>query len=507
VGSGIVVLGAILHGFWYDFISDDAFIVARYARNWLGGLGPVYNPGDPVEGYTSFLGLVLTTLVGLLGVDPADGVRVVSFAGALAALIGVLVVAFRMLPEGSRGFALVAGGLVAFSGPVACWSLGGLEGPLFAALILAAAVTASRAGDRALHLALAGAVAGLAALTRPEGVAVGGILFLWLLAANPGGARRRSWIHLATFGLIVATHLAWRWSFYGDLVPNTAHAKMGLNAAAISRGLSYVVGYATDQGGVLIWLLPVLAPWPLKAPPLVRACTLAALALTGAVILEGGDGLPMYRFLAPVVPLWAISTAYLLYRVWDSVIVARPEVRRTARLAVILAVALAAFLQAEPPALRNQYGLFQHQRDVEVPRWTLVGQWLASNAPPDATIACVPIGAVGYHSGLRLIDMVGLTDRHIARRQIAVGGGWAGHEKHDGAYVLSRKPDYLLLGNIMVEPFRMPLGHPSFARPPVPGIRAREDDIFTDNLKLEYEPAIAEIAPGLFLHYFRRRES
>ncbi len=24
--------------------------------------------------------------------------------------------------------------------------------------------------------------------------------------------------------------------------------------------------------------------------------------------------------------------------------------------------------------------------------------------------------------------------------------GYAGHEKHDGAYILSRRPDYLLLG-------------------------------------------------------------
>ena len=63
----------------------------------------------------------------------------------------------------------------------------------------------------------------------------------------------------------------------------------------------------------------------------------------------------------------------------------------------------------------------------------------------------MPIGAVSYYSKLEVRDMLGLTDRHIARRNLSgLGRGWAGHEKHDGQYILRRRPTYLLLGNVDV---------------------------------------------------------
>src|SRR4051794_25734459 len=43
---------------------DDALITARYAQHVLAGLGPVYNVGERVEGFSSPLHLLLT--VGLL---------------------------------------------------------------------------------------------------------------------------------------------------------------------------------------------------------------------------------------------------------------------------------------------------------------------------------------------------------------------------------------------------------------------------------------------------------
>jgi hypothetical protein len=52
-----------------------------------------------------------------------------------------------------------------------------------------------------------------------------------------------------------------------------------------------------------------------------------------------------------------------------------------------------------------------------------------------------------------VIDMLGLADEHIAHATASeMGRGRAGHEKGDGAYVLSRKPAYVLLGNVAVLP-------------------------------------------------------
>jgi hypothetical protein len=149
--------------------------------------------------------------------------------------------------------------------------------------------------------------------------------------------------------------------------------------------------------------------------------------------------------------------------------------------------------------------LYRTQRDYEIPAWTAVGSWLRRHASPTDSVACVPIGAVGYYSRLPVVDMLGLTDRHIARRDLPTGRGWAGHEKHDGAYVLSRRPTYLLLGNVRVLPRRLPLDHPAFVRSPDPAIEAREGDVFGPELWRDYTPAVVELEGIGFLHHLKRR--
>ena len=53
------------------FLTDDAFISFRYARNLLEGNGLVFNPGERVEGYSNFLWVLeLAALWGAFGLRP-----------------------------------------------------------------------------------------------------------------------------------------------------------------------------------------------------------------------------------------------------------------------------------------------------------------------------------------------------------------------------------------------------------------------------------------------------
>ena len=136
-----------------------------------------------------------------------------------------------------------------------------------------------------------------------------------------------------------------------------------------------------------------------------------------------------------------------------------------------------------------------------------MGRFLGEHASPGDSIACVPIGAVGYYSGLTLYDMLGLTDRHIARLDVSLGGQWAGHEKHDGPYIVSRRPTYILLGNIRVldEP-RPPSDSAFFWNNAAIPEREREKDILeSPDLQL-YEPAVTPLANGKYLHYLKRKQ-
>jgi hypothetical protein len=102
---------------------------------------------------------------------------------------------------------------------------------------------------------------------------------------------------------------------------------------------------------------------------------------------------------------------------------------------------------------------------------------------------------------------VGLTDRTIARAAVTdLGAGWAGHEKHDGPYVLSRRPEILLLGNVYVDA-RPTLPPGEFPPHRIPAILARERDVVSDPaFARDYELRHLPVAPGLWLHYFARRD-
>jgi len=123
---------------------------------------------------------------------------------------------------------------------------------------------------------------------------------------------------------------------------------------------------------------------------------------------------------------------------WDGPAFA-PQRRRgmllTGALALLATLAtanyeLATWRQVEPALEAGGYLTYSY-RDL--------GLWLQKNTPPESSVAVSDIGAIGYFSERRIIDMFGLIDTHLAR----VGGKQ--HHKTDPDYVLARNPDYVVL--------------------------------------------------------------
>ena len=348
--------------------------------------------------------------------------------------------------------------LVAANSSVAAYCLAGLETMLFSLLVLAALYAA-----------------------RPEGLALFPILGWFKARGALRSPRDGSWRALLGWGAVIVlglgAHEAWRLAYYGSLLPNTYYAKSGGGLAQAGRGLLYAYHFLLDHGSLLIVALAAAAWIDKPRRRAVGLLTTAVLALTSAVVVEGGDGLPMYRFFVPILAPLALV---LQCGLGSSVRVLsagglRPSV-------VALAVGLSALglvaVSADRPRLSAYYESYEHQQRVEVPAWTAAGRWLSAHAPPGSSVAAVPIGAVSYYSGLHTIDMLGLTDAHIARRTMPeMGRGWAGHEKHDGPYVLGRRPTILLLGNINVTP-----------QPATGGIQYLNQNVFEREQDLLREP-------------------
>jgi arabinofuranosyltransferase len=480
-----------------NFLSDDAFILFRYARNLARGEGLVFNPGERVEGYTSFLSVVVIAGLHRLGVDPVTAGRALSLAGGAATVLGTFLLGCRLLP-GRALLPVGAAVLVAMNPYVAAWGGAGLETTLFSALLVFTALPLAAGEITARRFLAASALGLMLSLTRPEGVAIYGTILLMSLAAatsHPGERVRALLPGFLLFVLVGGAYFACRWNYFGYALPNTFYAKSAFSWNHVVRGGRYLVAFAAA--------LPIVGLLPLALLGVVVSVRrrlflpLALLLLILVVVVgEGGDGLPMYRFLVPAVPLIAVLFVLGLDGVVDRL------GRRFGLAAAAVALAAVSFLSFFPPR-DMQYRMFVNQREREIPRWRSAGQALARIFPSDTVIAAVPIGAVAYYSDLRTIDLLGLTDREIAHSYIPeLGSGHAGHEKHNSRSVLSRRPDLLLLGDIFVS-----------NKPALPPGIPLQSTIVAER-ELVREPGFTELyvqealpmGDGRFLHLYVRRD-
>jgi arabinofuranosyltransferase len=443
---GALVLG--LHAWAYlPFIADDALISLRYADRLIQGKGLTWTDGERVEGYSNLLHVLLCAALGALGVDLIDAARVVGLVGALVAVGAVAARANTATP--SLLLATVPPLLVGLAAPVAVWVVGGLEQGLLAGLLAAALVASAslldvqpdrlpRGGHRRAAWC-AGAFLAALCWTRPDGPLHTALVAAALLAVRRDRTMFVSVGVLATLPtLAVLAQLAFRLTYYGDWVPNTAYAKLAFTPERVVLGATYV----RDA---------LLAAWPmvLLAAPALLACRDPArrgrVALSGTVLvgwlgyvtLIGGDIFPAWRHFGPAVPCFALLAAEGLGHLAERVAVAR-----VGTLAFALAAALGGVQWRDP----------ENQRAREE-RWEWEGQAVGralqtafgARAP---LVGVVAAGTIPYFSKLPALDLLGLNDRWIATHPPAsFGTGRLGHELGDPDYVHDRAPDLIVFGS------------------------------------------------------------
>jgi hypothetical protein len=273
------------------------------------------------------------------------------------------------------------------------------------------------------------------ALGRPEGVVVG---LAVLGAAWP--CRRQLALPGAVLGIAFASYEVFRLLYFGDFIANAARAKtLGLPLAArLEDAAIYVVKTAPQWLGAALASACLL----LTSPSRRRAAwlLLPLLPLAAVVFVGGGDHMPGARFMLAPVALLCLAAC-----------LAPPSPRRTTRRITLALAALAAAWQLQlswrHPAAPNPAAAVGE----------IVGRALASHFAPTTLVASATAGSLPYFApDLSFIDTLGLNDRHIAHAPVAVlpaaltnQDNWLGvpgHSRGDGAYVLHRRPDVVLLG-------------------------------------------------------------
>lgn len=415
---------------------DDAFISFQYARNFARGLGLVFNPGERVWGFTSPLQTLLLGGMTWLG---CETVRAALLTGLLwVALISVLLylLTTQFLP---RALAVLLGVFFLFDytqhGDVM------FESNLLVAAQLAFLLAASK--SRGFAANVLGAVT---CLVRPDSL----LLVLPILLLGRETRRLRP---LACFCAIGFLWEGFAFFYYGELIPNSFHAKRG-----VSPFLPFLVNAVEYATGAILAYPVSLSRGPSFAGRILVFC----LALMGLLNPE------MRRRLATVyawlVFPWLLIITYsaigsLHGHNWEFYS-ARFFVRTAAGIGLLsLGCAVAAKLKASflPRALAFAglafwvfaNGVYQTTNLVDqltrqdtsywggarYQSYRRIADWMNRNLPQGASIAINEVGTLAYYTELKIIDVGGIVTR-----------GYAANERMSYELFLARfAPSYALV--------------------------------------------------------------
>ena len=387
------------------FPLDDAWIHQTYARNLAAWGQWSYLPDQPSAGSTAPLWSAVLAV--------GYGLRLSPFfwtycLGGLAlfflALSGEFL--FRRLTPSYTGRWPWAGIFLAGEWHLV-WAAGsGMETVLYAALILLSFLLMFRA--RRLSWIWVGLIIGMSVWVRPDAVTLAGPAVLLLLFREKNGSDRAKFFAslLAGFLIFFGTYLAFNFEVQGSIWPNTFYAKQAEYAPLLAQPLylRYLNELYLPLIGSGLFLLPGFAAGLWDALRQRRLPVLAAAAWFLGFALIYAWRLPVTyqygRYLIPAMPV------YFLMGLSGSVLLSKKMAGRwgwALKRVWILSTAIVwlAF-----------YGVVAafFARDVAIINTEMVStaRWVAENTPPGAIIAAHDIGAMGYFSQRRLVDLAGL---------------------------------------------------------------------------------------------------
>lgn len=440
---------------------EDAHITFHYAKTFANGDGfGIWNSGEPpVEGFTDLSWMLMIAAGMKLGLSPFVVTKVVG----LASLLLIIFLYFRIyitedpsstsderaLRQAAPAAALLQAGFL----PVAWYAMSGMEALTFSAIVLFA-LSIPLIFLRISSRCAASLAAGAALIaTRPEGALVGLLISAFFvlkyvkLDVRPGLSAAWPFVlGLSTAAAEVAI-TTFRLAYFHSAVPNTALAKAANGVHQIGPGLIYVGNFAIAMAPLL-----AIAVFVFLTTQLSRGVKLAAdlslgwpsflwvfIALyTAYVILVGGDPIsafPMWRHFVHIFPFIALALSCAI----------TPGFQHGRRLWAVLAVGLLAsdllILVKFAPVFRQEIAA-----KLQAP-FALAGEppyfsWISRFTTPTTVVAVSLAGQWSYYVPGRFIDMLGLSDRHIA-----MYGHYSKYgptdSKTDMPYVLGRHPQVI----------------------------------------------------------------
>ena len=399
---------------------DDAAISFRYARHLAEGKGLVWNPGQPpVEGFSNLLWVLILGAGHRIGFDIEILAKLLG-VGLGAATLALLQVICRRI-WASRPWWWFPVLVVAMCPVWVMWIVSGLELALLGFFLVLAIFALTSSGAAKTWL-LSAALCGLAA-TRPEGIALGGLLLLYALLAHRALTIRRRIREYAVPGLAftgcIIGLVVFRLAYYGYPFPNTVYAKFSPALPSLTEVGKWVVF-------VLPFLLAYIPALRRSTNPHCRFVLGASLLLVVAQMLLVLPVSPvmyfLHRYQIPFVPLVALAVPAL------------PDWLKQRRtwLSPIAVVMLSAWtLQPWPEVWTRttHEWLFREARGRVADR--------LDSLPGQPVLALIDAGRIPYVTDLNTIDVWGLCDARIAQKGFSCAAVFNGALGPPDVYVMT----------------------------------------------------------------------
>lgn len=427
----------LIIGNWF---TDDAFISFRYANNLLLGNGLVYNVGENVQGYTNFLWILLLATLKMFNLDYTFSALFLNVLSYLLVVYTFYLIAKREYNNSNEKI-ILSTLLFASSPNLLIWSIGGgLEGPLFTFLCLISLFHFFTCKSN-LNLILGVIFAVLATLTRPEGF----LFFLfglsYLLINNKSKKSPHVFVFLfLSYLLLLTPYLIWLFWYYGDIIPNTFHAKVSSNFAQLREGFRY--SYRFFMSISLSSLFLFLAVKDYKAlSNFTKYCTNIFIVSLIYIIIIGGDFMFSYRFFIPIMPyLVFVITSSILNLLQNPISEGNKKIK--SRFVFVMFLIISFNLLSVS---------FLHKTEIKnymmIGNGKITANYFNNNFPQNKTIALSAIGAFGFYSKMKILDVLGLTNKKIALSKVSNNSdSLYSHNRSNAKYVIDSKPDIILFG-------------------------------------------------------------
>ena len=400
-----------------NVIVDDAYIEFRCVSNLIHGYGYVWNPGEaPFEISTNFLFTVLLAPVLFLNLDPVIFSHILGIISVL--FVSYLIYRFSKECGYTHPVALFLSCLYLTYPTIAISALSGLQTSFFIATLFLFFYSAFRARKdqsfRKLFFLVVSFLLVIAA--RTEGAVFASLLLAtvyFLKHSDLPPVKKPFFTACLLCALLAGAFFAWKLLYFGSLI--TGPMLIKLKSICFMPGkIDLLLFIFQNKVYFLFSLLSILLVFPKKSWQLfsILIAGLILLVYSFSCHLMGIAG----RYFMPTIPFLLIISADIFEWIFS-----RGSSKNLKYICVFAGVILINCSNINPSgdSIELRKYLFQSKSALKK-TWTdvdvLIGKQLGKLKDASSiVVASEDIGGIGYYSGVRNVDLVGIANPYIAK--------------------------------------------------------------------------------------------